>query len=106
MLILSCSVAKVAPAKYREQLIPDFAFAAKRPIHDVNYLETRKSLSDSAPCYSEQPLTTFCTVHRDNVELYCESPQALDVDHVIRKDGQKVFADVVIAATGRYKCQL
>jgi len=39
-------------------------------------------------------------VHHPNVELYTEYPQAFDASSVVRQNGQKVLADVVIAATG------
>ncbi|CAD6567401.1 MAG: hypothetical protein CYPHOPRED_001652 [Cyphobasidiales sp. Tagirdzhanova-0007] len=67
------------PAKYHDDIIPDFAFGRKRCVFDNGFLRT---------------------LHRSNVEFYCEHVSEIVEDGIIRPNRQKVFADVIIAATG------
>lgn len=95
------SINKVAPARYRDQLIPTYSYGARRPVFDVNYLDTCMCV-----LLGRSPITAADArqiVHRPNVELYTEHAQACTATHILRQDGQAIPADIIIAATGTIK---
>lgn len=98
------SVWEKAPAAYRDQLIPNFAYGTKRPVFDVDYLQTCMFLSF---CFSNYTCSVLSwrfggTVHRHNVTLYFEAIKSLAQTSVICQTGVAIKADIIIAAIGKH----
>lgn len=70
---------KSSPEKYRNDLIPSYPIGCRRIIFDAGYLEA---------------------LHRPNVALRSDVIESIVEDGIVTKNGQKLFFDVIVFATG------